>query len=137
MIYMVDEIKTKGKCYYKDCNNVGDLEAILGSMPIYYCFNHRQIGRQILDFLIISKVSDKVNSFLKTMRKDIYKNKIIQLPKEAEDMLKEYVLLVQDEIKEVENEIDFMREIEYGEDEETIKFKKILEERKKVSGFIK
>jgi hypothetical protein len=134
---MEKEIKIKGKCFYKDCCNVGDLEAILGEMPIYYCFNHRQTGRQILDFLIISKVSDKVNSFLKIMRKDIYKNKIIQLSKESEDKLKEYTLFIQEQIKEVENEIDFMREIEYGEDNETIKFKQILEERKKVSGFIK
>jgi len=134
---MEKEIKTKGKCFYKDCCNVGDLEAVLGEMPIYYCSEHRHIGRQILDFLIMAKVSDKIHNFLKKIRKDVYKHKLIDFPKEIEEKMKDYITIIQDDIKQTENEIDFMTEIEYGKTEETIKFKKILEERRKTSGFIK
>ena len=109
------KVPKKGTCCIHNCPHKGQLMAILGSTPIYYCYNHRDLGGQIINFLITSKISNKITKFLKTVREDIFIKGKIKFSEKSLKEIKQYFKDNGADLDEAERELGFFNGTDYDD----------------------
>ena len=113
-------VPKRSQCCIYGCEKQGNIKAVIGKLPLYYCPVHKDYAEQVLNYLIVSNISNNITVFLKNVRDDILIKQKVKFPEEINNQIKEYINNNIGSLDKIEHEAEIVHTKEYDDDTEYV-----------------